>query len=269
MATTGTSALSNEEKALYDGQFYLQGQSLVYWDQFCDLREQMNGVRGQTYNFPVIESLQPNTGPLDELSDISAQQMRAGEIVVTLQEFGGAVEVTKFAVATSYADVYKQAAYVNGYNLAESLDMVVRATAGQGSKVFFQNARTARSAFAGQSTAADRPNPAFLELLAVLTRTIKMPLYEDGAVLTCTHPFVFYDILQDSAGQSVRTMSQYSHPEILFNGELAYWGGLRLIVSANSKAFWGAGAAATSSVSTTLSSAVNVGGGFPWSPDLT
>lgn len=261
MATTGTSALSNEVKALYDGHFYLQGQSLVYWDQFCDLREQMNGVRGQTYNFPVIESLQPNTGALDELSDVVAQQMRAAEIVVTLQEFGGAVEVTKFAVATSYADVYKQAAYVNGYNLAESLDMVVRATAGQGSRTLFPSGVTARTALNSQTT-AHRLGPALVELWAIIARTIKMPLYEDGAVVTCIHPFAFYDMLQDTNGTGVRVMSQYSHPEILFNGELAYWGGMRFIVSANAKAFWGVGTSTVSggtAASTTLSAQVNVG----------
>jgi len=54
-------------------------------------------------------------------------------------------------------------------------------------------------------------------------------------------------------------MSQYSHPELLFNGELAYWGGLRMIVTANAKGFWGAGAAPASAVATTLSAAANPG----------
>jgi N4-gp56 family major capsid protein len=266
VASTGSAALANEIKALYDGTFYLQGQSLVYWDQFCDLREQMNGERGQTYNFPLIASLQPNTGALDELSDIVAQQLRAAEIVVTLQEFGGAVEITKYAVATSYADVYKQAAYTNGYNLAESLDMVVRVVAGQGSRQFFVTTAsttiTARSSIDGVANNVKSANPhtissTFLFFLSMLGRSIKMPLYEDGCVVTNFHPFLMYDLIQDS---TISTLAQYSHPELLFNGEVAYFSSVRIVVSANAKAFWGAGAApASGNVSTTLAAQVNVG----------
>lgn len=261
MATTGTAALSAEVKAMYDADFYIQGQSMVFWDQISDLKGPiMNGQRGISQNFPIVESNQPNYVALDELTDVSATQMRANEVVVTLQEYGGAIEVTKFAVATAYADVYKQAAFINGYNLAESFDYIVRAVAGQGSRVMFQNSRTTRAQFAGQTTAADVASVKFVELLAIFARNFKMPMYEDNAVATIIHPFLFYDMLQDTAGGGVRTMSQYSHPEILFNAELAYWGGMRIIVSANAKGFWGAGAAAASpSGNLTLTSPINVG----------
>lgn len=266
MPTTGSAALAAEVKALYDGTFYMQGQSLVYWDQFCDLREQMDGMRGQTYNFPIIASLQPSTGSIDELSDVVAQQMRAAEIVITLQEFGGAIEVTKYAVATSYSDVYKQAAYTNGYNLAESVDMVVRAVAGQGSRQFYVSTAspriTARSGINGQTNGPLATNPhtltdTFLAFLAFLGRSIKMPLYEDGALATNVHPFLLYDLIQN---RNIQTLAQYSHPELLFNGEVAYYMSIRIIVSANAKAFWGAGGAlAANSLVTTLNAAANVG----------
>lgn len=260
MATTGTAALSPEVKAMYDADFYIQGQSMVFFDQLADLKGPiMNGQRGISQNFPIVESNQPNYVALDELTDVPATQMRANEVVVTLSEYGGAIEVTKFLVATAYADVYKQAAFINGYNLAESFDYIVRAVVGQGSRVLYQNGRSARSQFAGQTTSADTAGVKFLELLAIFARSFKMPLYEDNAVATVIHPFVFYDMMQDTTGGGVRAMSQYSHPEILFNGELAYWAGMRIIVSSNAKGFWGAGAALGSSANTTLSSPINVG----------
>lgn len=255
MATTGTVALANEVKPQYDPEYYAAGQSRVYWDQLTDLRKVMNGERGSSHNFPIVESLQPNTTPLDELTDVPSQQMRANEIAITLQEFGGAIDLTKFLEATSYADVMEQAAIMNGYNLAESVDMIVRAVAGQGSQVFFQNGRTARSSFDGQATAADRVTAAFIEKLATFGRTRKMPLFEDNTLATVIHPFVHYDMLQDS---DIRTMSSRQHPEILFNGEMAYWGGIRIIVSTGAKAFWGQGAVAASSLVTTLAAAAAV-----------
>jgi N4-gp56 family major capsid protein len=254
--TTGTSALSAEVKALYDADFYLQGQSMVYHDQMFDLKEQMNGQRGATYNFPIVESQQPNASTLDELSDVAASKMAANEIVITIQEYGGAIEVTKLLTATSYADVYKQAAFANGYNLAESFDYISRAVLGQGSRSFLQNGRTARSGFAGKTTPADRLTAPFIELLALMARSIKMPLYEDNCVATIMHPFPYYDLLQDTG---VRNLSSYSHPEMLLNGEVAFWSSLRIIVSANAKAFWGAGAAGAAAVQTTLSAAANPG----------
>lgn len=254
--TTGTAALSAEVKALYDADFYLQGQSMVYHDQFFDLKEQMNGQRGSSYNFPIVESMQPNAGVLDELSDVAASKMTANEIVITLQEYGGAIEVTKLLTATSYADVYRQAAYANGYNLAESFDFIARAVLGQGSRAFLQNGQTARSGFKGKATPADRLTAPFIELLALIGRSIKMPLYEDGCVATVMHPFPYYDLLQDTG---VRNLSSYSHPEMLLNGEVAFWSSLRIIVSANAKAFWGAGGADAAAVNTTLSNAVSAG----------
>lgn len=253
MAITGTTALTNEVKTVYDADFYMASQSMSYFDQFSDLRMQMNGMRGRSYEFPIVESNQPSTGVLNELQDVTPQQMNANAITVTLYEYGGAIEVTKFVVGTAYSDVHEQAAYVNGYNLAESIDLVVRAVIGQGSRQFFQNGQTARSGFAGQTVAADRLTPSFLELLAILGTNLRMPMYEDGSVATILHPFCFYDCLQNS---DIRTMATRQNPELLFNRELAYWAGTRIIVSPNAKGFWGAGAAAATSLSTTTAAAI-------------
>lgn len=257
MATTGSVALANEIRALYDADYYMAGQANTFFDQFSNPKAAANGVRGSTLNFPILESGQPASAPLDELSDVVPQQMRVAEAIITLGEYGGAVEVTKFASATSYADIYEQAAFFNGYSMAESVDNIVRAVAGQGSRQFFQNNRTARTAFAGQATAADRITPAFIEFLSVLmARGSRMPLYEDGSVCTVMHPFVFFDLLQAS---DPRAMAIRVAPELLFNGELAYWGGMRIVVSSNAKAFWGAGAVATTSFSSTLAAAASPG----------
>lgn len=254
MAATGTAALSAEVQTLFDADFYLASQSMVYWDQFADLRIQMDGQRGKTYEFPIVESNQPSAGTLNELEDVVPQQMRANAISVTLNEYGGAIEVTTFVVATSYSDPHEQAAYVNGYNLAESVDFVARAVAGQGSRIFYQNNRTARADFDGIDVAADRITPEFLQLLAIFARATKMPLYEDGSLCTVIPPFLLYDLLTNA---DIKTLATRQTPEMLFNGEVAYYGGVRIIVAPSAKAFWGEGAAQNGA--TTLSAAAAVG----------
>jgi N4-gp56 family major capsid protein len=256
VATTNTTALSAEVKTRYDSQYYMAGQGMVYFDQFCDLREQIEGERGRSYEFPILESNQPNTGILDENADVVAQQMRANAVTVTLNEYGGAIELTKFLAATAYADVYEQAAFVNGYNLAESLDFVVRAVAGQGTRQFLQNNRATRSLIDGQGTPADRLTPTFLELLHTLGRSLKMPLYDDGSLCIPMHPFVLFDLLQNSG---IRDMAIRQTPEMLFNGEVAYWGGMRIINTANAKVLYGEGAAPAVAVNTTLAALGNIG----------
>lgn len=254
MATTGTVQLSAEVQALYDADYYMAGQSMVYFDQLYNLRKQMNGEKGNSYQFPIVESNQPSVGVLNEYEDVVSQQMRANAITVTLAEYGGAIDLTRFVTLTSYSDVLEQAAQVNGYHMAESIDLIARGVAGQGGRQFFQNGRTARSGFDGIDTAADRLTTAFIELISLLARNLRMPLYSDGSVCSVIHVFPFYDLLQNSG---VRDMAIRQTPEMLFNGEMAYWAGMRLLVSANAKGFWGSGAA--QNASTTLASAAAIG----------
>jgi N4-gp56 family major capsid protein len=257
MPVTGSAALSNEVQKLYDADYYIASQAQVYWDQLTNLRMMMNGQRGSSYEMPIVENIQPTTGALDELQDVTPQTFRVNPITIPIQEFGNAVELTKFVTATSYSDPLRQAAEINGYSFAESVDIIVRDTAGQGARFVRQGGRAARADFIGSTTAGDRLNVAFIERLTmVFARTMGMPLYEDGSVCTVIHPFTYYDLTQST---DVRTMGTRLAPEILFNGELAYWGGLRIIVSRNAKAFWGAGAAVASAISTGLSTALAVG----------
>lgn len=256
MAATGTVELSAEVKAAYSKDYYIAGQNSVYFDQLAYLKEVEGGQKGISYNWPMIESLQPQPTAISEYADVTPQRMTGNELSVTLQEFGSAVEVTRFVSATSYADVYEQAALVNGYSMAESVDLVARATLGQGGRQFRQNNRATRSLYDGIATAADRITPQWLELLTVYARSLKMPLYDDGTVLAMIHPFVFYDLLQNTG---IRDLAIRTNPEILFNGELAYWSGIRICVSNNAKAFYGAGATRASSLVTTLAAPVSPG----------
>ena len=256
MAATGTVALTNQVKTRYDADFYLASQSMVYWDQFPDIKEAPNGLRGQTHEFIIGDSLQPTTTPLDELTDVSTQSMRSAAVSITLQEYGGALELTKFLAATSYVDVYEQAAKLNGYSLAETFDLLARAVFGQGGRQFFPAGVTARSGVNGVTTASHRATAAQLQKFGMFARNWGMPLYEDGSCSTVIHPFPYYDLLQDP---TIQAMSQLQRPEILFNGELGYYAGIRMIVAPSAKAFYGAGGAQASAVATTLNGAVAVG----------
>jgi N4-gp56 family major capsid protein len=255
MTTTTTTVMTDQVKTVYDADYLIAVQANVYHDQFCYPRQVDNGMKGRTYEFPILESQQPSTSVLTETEDVVPQSMASDAVVITLNEYGGAIELSRFLAATSYADVYEQAAYANGYNMAESIDFIARAVMGQGSRVIFQNGRTARSQIDGQATAADRVTPAFISKLVTYARH-NMPLYPDGSVCAIIHPFLLHDLLQDSG---IKDMAVRTAPDLLFNGELAYWGGMRFIVSKNAKSFWGQGAAAASSTITTLASAAAVG----------
>lgn len=256
MAATGSAALANEIKPDYHQAYLIAAQSLLYFDQFAYPRSTTQNRKGVSVNFPIVESQQPATSVLDELADVVPVAMNVNEIVVTLQEYGNAIQVTRLAASTSYADVYKQAAEINGYNMAESVDYIVRSVIGQGSNVVYQNAKTSRATLNGITTSGDRMSAPFISRLQAFVETTNMPKYMDGATCAAMHPWPFYDLQQDP--QAV-AMSQYSHPELLFNGELAMWNGMRLVKASGQKVFWGAGGARASSLATTTASAINVG----------
>jgi N4-gp56 family major capsid protein len=258
VAITGTAELSNEVKIIYDADYEIAAQSNVYWDQLCDPKQVDEGQRGQTVSGFILENTNPNTSPLNEKEEVVGQTLSANEWQVSIQEFGGTIEVTRFLAATAYVDVYQQAAYANGYNLAETFDLLARAVAGQGSRRFFNPAAgiSARSAIAGRSTASHRISASFLEWLNVLARTSRMPLFQDNTVVCPAHPFVYYDLLQST---DIRQMSQFQHPDLLFNGEIAMWSSIRFILSANAKVFYGAGAATALAINTTLAAANDPG----------
>lgn len=256
MPVTSSVTLAAEVKALYDADYLIATQGVSYWDQFAYLRIQMNGQRGSTYEFPIVESQQPSTAPLDEVTDVSPQAMRANAVSITLQEFGAAIQVTKFLIGTSYTDVLEQAAQVNGYNAAESFDFIARTVFGTGTRSMLVNRKAARVNVDGQQTAASRLSSQNVMLAMLYGKTGGIPLYEDGTLCTVVHPFVLYDLQCDP---TVQTMSQYQREELLFNGELAMWNALRFVVSNNAKVFWGAGAAAAVSLATTLAAAADVG----------
>ncbi len=256
MAATGSAALANEIKPDYHQAYLIAAQSLLYFDQLTYPRSTTQNRKGVSVNFPIVESQQPATSVLDELADVVPVAMNVNEIVVTLQEYGNAIQVTRLAASTSYADVYKQAAEINGYNMAESVDYIVRSVIGQGSNVVYQNAKTSRATLNGITTSGDRMSAPFISKLQAFVEATNMPKYMDGATCSVMHPWPFYDLQQDPQAVS---MSQYSHPELLFNGELAMWNGMRLVKASGQKVFWGAGGARASSLATTTAAPINVG----------
>jgi N4-gp56 family major capsid protein len=254
MPATGTSALAAEVKPLYDADYLLASQSMIGLDQFTDLREVMGGQRGQSVNFPILENMQPATAALSELSDVQPVPMSASEVVVSLLEYGNAVQVTRFVKATAYPDVYEQAAQAVGNNQAESIDMILRPVFGQGTRVMLPSGVTSRAALA----ATNKLTGALMLRLTTLARGSKTPSFEDGFYGAVMHPNMHYDLLQDSVLQN---LGAYQKADLLFNGEIGFWQGIRFVVLSNWKAFYGAGAAPPSAAATTLAAAAAIGDG--------
>ena len=254
LPATGTSALSAEVKPLYDADYLLAAQSMIGLDQFTDLREVMGGQRGQSVNFPILENMQPATAALSELSDVQPVPMNASEVVVPLFEYGNAVQVTRFVKATAYPDVYEQAAQAVGNNQAESIDLIIRPVFGQGTRLVLPSGVANRAAIA----ATNKITGALMLRLTTLARGSKTPSFEDGFYSAVMHPNQHYDVLQDTILQN---LGVYQKADMLFNGEVGVWQGIRFVVLSNWKAFYGAGAAPTNAASTTLAAAAAIGDG--------
>src|SRR5262245_58260119 len=233
---TGTVELASEVQTRYEAEYLLQGQAMLYYDPLCETKDPVLQGRGfQNVEWPLIGSLQPSPTVLNEYADVTPQIMRSGYVRVTLREYGNAVQLSRFLADTAYSDVHEQAAYANGYSMAETFDMIVRAVAGQGARVFYAGGRGARNQLQGPDVAADRLRAADFDRAASFAARFKMPHYPDNTLVCIVDPFVHRDLLQDT---TLVGLAQRQAPEIMFNGEAGYWGGVRIVVSANAKGFW-------------------------------
>jgi N4-gp56 family major capsid protein len=252
---TSTSVLSEEVRPLYDQDYLMAAVSMTGLDQFTDLRQAVqNGQRGNSVEVPILEQMPPQPNTLSEVSDVTPQQMVASKFVVTLAEYGNAVQVTRFLKTVAYPDVYQQAAEACGQNQAESIDFVLRPIFGSGQRVMYPGGITGRTGL----SETNKMTSALIQRAVTLARLTKTPSFEDGFYASVLHPNVHYDLLQDSL---LTNLGTYQREELLFNNEIGVWGGLRFCTMANWKAFWGVGASSTfaAAASTTLASPITPG----------
>lgn len=263
MAITLSSDLTNLAVTNYRKEYFRLAALPEYTplhSQFVDWKETIpdRGGFGGTFDWPVFGRLNPNATPLTEGVDVTPKSFKDYNITLSPAEYGDVVAYTNLAQFKSRVDLQKEVAAMVSAARVHSQDMIVRkAIYGDGSKPLQTIHIDGSSAMTALSGANDTPTWAFFTQLAAQARARGIMPRDGIHFFTVLHPLTVYEIKQTA---EFKNIGYYQVPDnIYMPGEVGSFGGFRIIESPQAKIYWGAGAAQTATVDTTLNGAVSAG----------
>lgn len=201
---SGTSLGTNLVKTAYDKLVEFALRPMPVMRTFADKRVSDQSMPGDSVVFNLYADMTTATSTLTETTDPDSVQVPATTTVtVTLGEYGNTTLTTRKLRLFSLSDVDPGIANVVAYNMANSLDQVVRDVLRQGTNVTRENAgaQLFNSGSAGAVDSADTIKSRNIRgSVAKLRGRSAMPV-NGASYVTLIHPDVSYD-LRSEAGAS-------------------------------------------------------------------
>ena len=255
-----TSNLTNSIRTLYASKYVAAALAARNYDQFSTPKDYY-GVEtaarlGSSITLPFLSVLPVATAVISQTADITARQFRDVAVTVTPTSRGDAIDWAE-AVDTQVFTDYGAARFAAiGDQQMRSVEAVAIDAALAGS--LFQRGAARASLDAG--TAGHRCNEDQMSEIQVMLQTLRCPYMDLGegrgkAWMALLHPAAYFDLR--TVG-NVESVGIYQDKEIILNWELGKLGPFKLLVSADSKVFGGAGIDNALAVATTI--AASLGG---------
>lgn len=255
-----TSNLSNSIRTLYASKYIKAAQAARNYDQFSTPKSEY-GVEtaarlGSSITLPFLSVLPVATATISQTTDITARQFRDVAVTVSPTSRGDAIDWAEAVDTQVFTDYGEQRYAAIGDQQMRSVEAVAIDAALAGS--LFQRAAARASLDAG--TAGHRCNEDQMSEIQVMLQTLRCPHMDLGegrgkAWMALIHPAAYYDLR--TVG-NVESVGIYQDKEIILNWELGKLGPFKLLVSADSKVYAGAGIDNASAVATTI--AASLGG---------
>ena len=239
MAFTGTGQVSSSTGA-FEQMAYFALRSNPLYEMIADVRSTAQTHNGASVTFDIYDNMAAATGALGEAVDVVPVALGDSTAVVTLVEYGNAVETTAKLRGTSFLNVDADAANIIGYNMVDSLDQVVAAVAAGGTNDILPTGRAATvNIIAGDTITADQTRTAAAKL-----RTASAPGFENGNYVGMIHPNVAFDLRSQTAVTDVIAYQIRQDGQAVRNGSIGTWGGVEFIENPRAHIQTGAGAGA-------------------------
>jgi N4-gp56 family major capsid protein len=240
MAYTQASSLSVDQAA-FDRIAFFALRSELLFDAVADVQPTNQSMPGSTVTFTIFNDLAAATSALTETSDVTAVAMSDSQVSVTLAEYGNAVLTTAKLRGTSFLDVDTVAANVVGYNAGISIDSVVRSVLEAGTNVNYATGGatdpTSRVTIAAEDIiAADD-----LRKVTAQLRGDNVPTF-NGLYMGYIHPDVSYDLRSETGAAAWRDPHVYVDTDMIYNGEIGAFEGIRFIETPRAPLFVDGGA---------------------------
>jgi len=141
-ATAGTNVkLPEVVLTIYSKDIMFQAQPVLRFDQFAQIKTDLNATPGKTITFFKYNNLTAG-GILTEGTPLDTQALAGSQISISVYEYGNAVAVSNMLLVTAFTDVMADTAKLLGQDYAKVIDGLARDVIenGDGSTVFANDA---------------------------------------------------------------------------------------------------------------------------------
>lgn len=258
VTTSGSGvALSNAVRTQYIADYLEGAMAERLYDQLAmPVGANMAELkRGSSVQVNFLADMNPGTTAISEVTDITPQTLVDAVASVTPTSRAEALKASELLLIEEYTGYGAKMYNRIGKNMMESVDLLAQDAATQGSFVLREVARASLDA----GSTGHRADAAIFNEVSGFLQSFKVPGVKDpkngsSNWIAIMHPHVFHDILADTP---ILQIGEYQNQAVLFNHEMAGYGGFRFVVSPWAKVFYGAGADNAKVVDTVLKQAVS------------
>ena len=231
-AYTGTSALSNIVLGAVDQYIRAALRHRPLWRTLADTRPVNVDRAGSSVKLFTQSDLAVATTPLNELTDPDAVALpNPTSVTLTPAEYGNLSIASIKAKATSFADVDPMQMNLIGYNMADTLDTLVRDTLIGGTNVAYSGGKASTATLTASDVfAASDVRKAVTKLRANAAQG------KQGDNYACyLHPNVSADLRSSTGAGSWQDLHKYAAPGEFWPGTVGVFEGAFFVESARAK----------------------------------
>ena len=223
-ALGGTAGDAGLVQKAYDRliEFQLRAQPLLR--AVADKRPSSLTNPGETVVLQKYRDLARKTSTLQETVDVDSVGLDTPDkVLVTLEEYGNATVTTRKLNLLSLADVDPAIANILAFNMADSIDEIVKDVLLEGDNVRFAEGGVDAS---GTLTAAD------VRYVVAKLRANKAPYRKGSMYWSAIHPEVSHDLRAESDAAAWRAPHNYQDTGNIYAGEIGAFEGAFFVESA-------------------------------------
>lgn len=195
-----------------------------FYDNWATVQPGESSTPGSTVHFTFTDRLDPVTAPLNEYDDVDAETTSSQYLTLTVDEYGNAVETTKFNREHAFIPLNPTVAEIIGHNAGRSLDELAKDKIHSGMNV----ARPGGTSRANL-TSSDQLTANLVRRGVGRLRTNNVPGF-NGAFVASIHPDVSVNFREATGADAWREPQIYGQTqERIFMGEVGIFEGVRFI----------------------------------------
>jgi N4-gp56 family major capsid protein len=214
LASTGGTNVKLPEVVLviYSKDIMFQAQPVLRFDQFAQVKTDLNATPGKTITFFKYNNLSAG-GILTEGTPLATQALAGSQVSISVYEYGNAIAVSNMLLVTAFTDVMSDSAKLLGQDYAKVVDVLARDVLenGAGNTVFAGDKANVDLIGATDFLTVEEVKDA-VEILA----TNLVPKINNDHYIQFVHPHQSRNLRDDDDWITVAKLD----PQRLYNGEI-------------------------------------------------